>query len=244
MSLGKLKKTGLCLDALGLSYGSTRILDGLNLDVPCGQVQGLLGENGAGKTTTLEMAFGLLAGDTGCVSLNGHDLSGLRPHQRANLGLGYLPQGPSVFTRLSVEDNLHLAMQESPRLRGKSIDLDALLARYGLTELTGRKAALLSGGERRRLELARTMLLEPRCVLLDEPFSGLDPLAVEQVRKDVRAMAERGVAVLLTDHNVQALLAACDRVALLWHGSILLNETPSAFRNNEEARRLYLGDLA
>ena len=235
--------SGLELCDLHVGFGTKPVLKGLSLRIESGLVQGLLGENGAGKTTTLDIAFGLLQAQRGSVLLDNEPMDALAPYERARRGLGFLPQGPSIFQRLSVLDNLHLAAQESPHLRGDETALRDLLAHYGLEVLASRQAGLLSGGERRRLEIARTMLLKPRCVLLDEPFSGLDPLAVERVRCDIRDMARRGVAVLLTDHNVQAALTACDKVALLWDGGILLNETPQALRTNEQARRLYFGNL-
>jgi lipopolysaccharide export system ATP-binding protein len=227
---------------LHAAFGTKVVLNGVSLRIEAGLVQGLLGENGAGKTTTLDIASAC-CNRVAAASCWWAPPWTPAPHERARRGLGFLPQGPSVFLRLSVLDNLRLAAQESPPCAATTNRFATCWPATGWRIWPSRQAGLLSGGERRRLEIARTMLLKPRCVLLDEPFSGLDPLAVERVRCAHPRQARRGVAVLLTDHNVQAALTACDKIALLWDGGILLNETPQALRTNEQARRLYFGNL-
>jgi lipopolysaccharide export system ATP-binding protein len=230
------------LSAAGLakSFGGRAAVDGLDLRVAPGEVVGLLGPNGAGKTTTFRLLLGLTRPDRGTVRLGERPLDGMPLHRRARLGLGYLPQGSSVFRGLTVRENL-LAILEAlgrPDPPGRAV---ALLERYGLTQLAERRAATLSGGERRRLEFARCLCSEPRILLADEPFAGVDPLAVATIAAAIDDLKRDGVGVLLTDHAVREALASCDRVCLIVEGRAVAAGTPSEIRDSDTARRLYLG---
>ena len=229
----------LIASGLTKTYRGRTVVDGVDLRVSPGEVVGLLGPNGAGKTTTFKMILGLVRQDRGTVSFGG-ELDGLPLHRRARLGLGYLPQGPSVFRRLSVRDNLLVLLETlgKPDPPGRA---DALLSRFELQALAEQRASTLSGGERRRLELARALCSEPRVLLSDEPFSGVDPIAAGAVTAAFADLAAGGVGLLLTDHTVREALAACDRVYVLVEGRVVETGTPDDIRNSEVARRLYLG---
>jgi lipopolysaccharide export system ATP-binding protein len=229
----------LVASGLTKSFRGRTVVDGLDLQVRPGEIVGLLGPNGAGKTTTFKMILGLIRQDRGTVSF-GRDLDGLPLHRRARLGLGYLPQGPSVFRRLSVRDNLLVLLEAlgKPDPTGRAADL---LARFDLQGLAGQWARTLSGGERRRLELARALCSDPRILLSDEPFSGVDPIAASGVTAAFEDLASGGVGVLLTDHTVREALGVCDRVYLLVEGRVVETGTPAEIRASEVARRLYLG---
>lgn len=234
MSDDSLVASGLCK-----SFRGRTVVDGVDLCVRPGEIVGLLGPNGAGKTTTFKMILGLLRQDQGTVSFGG-DLDGLPLHRRARLGLGYLPQGPSVFRRLSVRDNLLILLEAlgKPDPPARAADL---LSRFDLQGLADQRARTLSGGERRRLELARALCSDPRVLLSDEPFSGVDPIAASAVTSAFSDLAASGVGVLLTDHTVREALGVCDRVYLLVEGRVVETGTPQQIRSSELARRLYLG---
>lgn len=228
------------LEARGLRkvLGGRTVVASLGLHVRPGEVVGLLGPNGAGKTTTFRMLAGLLAPDAGEVLLDGQRLTGLRLWERVRRGLGYLPQEPSVFRRLSVADNVAVALEGSGRGGG---EVAGILAEAGLAALAGQPAGRLSGGERRRLELARCLAAAPRIVLLDEPFSGVDPVAVSELQGRIRALAERGIGVLLTDHAVREALGSCDRALILDAGEVMAQGTPEVVAAHAHARARYLG---
>lgn len=218
------------------------ILRGVGLRVGAGEVVGLLGPNGAGKTTTFRIVAGLDRPDRGRVLLDGQDLRGLPLHRRARLGLGYLPQDPSVFRGLTVLDNVALAF-EVVGARGPRRKAEALLGEMGLGRLAPQLGSTLSGGERRRLELARALASGPKVLVCDEPLTGVDPLAAADLRGLLRGLAARGLAVLLTDHNVGEALRACDRASLLVDGLVVEQGTPAELAASERARSLYFGDL-
>jgi lipopolysaccharide export system ATP-binding protein len=234
VSSGELVASGLTK-----AFRGRTVVDGVDLRVAPGEVVGLLGPNGAGKTTTFKMILGLVRQDRGTVSF-GSVLDGLSLHRRARLGLGYLPQGSSVFRRLDVRDNLLVLLETlgKPDPQGRAADL---LARFDLADLAEQRASTLSGGERRRLELARALCSEPRVLLSDEPFSGVDPIAAAAVTAAFEDLAASGVGILLTDHTVREALAVCDRVCLLVEGRIVETGTPDEMRESDVARRLYLG---
>jgi lipopolysaccharide export system ATP-binding protein len=234
--------SGAILEAHGLGkrFGRREVLCSLDLSVAPGEVVGLLGPNGAGKTTAFRILMGFLKADSGRVLLLGRPVDGLAVHERALRGLGYLPQAPSVLTGLSVLDNVLAVLEERCFNDPKTRANDAL-SRAGLAHVAAQRAGTLSGGERRRLEIARLLALEPRVVLLDEPFAGVDPLAAEDLRGRIGAMRAAGVGVLLTDHNVPETMRVCDRLHILVDGRVACSGTPEQVRADPAARRLYLG---
>ena len=223
---------------LGRAFGGRRVLDGLDLDVAPGEVVGLLGPNGAGKSTAFKLIAGLERAEQGSVTLDGARLDGLPLWRRVRLGLGYLAQEPSVFRGLSVEENLRVPLE---RL-GAAGDVDRLLAEAGLEHLRSSVAGALSGGERRRLEIARCLASRPRILLLDEPFSGVDPVAVADLQRRIRALAQRGIGVLLTDHAVREALGICDRAIVLDGGRPMVRGSPAEVAADPYARARYLGE--
>ena len=230
------------LEARGLrkSFGRREVLRGLDLDVRPGEVVGLLGPNGAGKTTAFRILIGFLPADAGDVLLLGSSIARLPVHERARRGLGYLPQAPSLLHGFSVAQNVKVILEEHGSKDLKQLTERALEG-AGLSHLSAQRAETLSGGERRRLEIARLLVLEPRVVLLDEPFSGVDPLAAEDLRGRIARLREGGVAVLLTDHNVLETMRVCDRLSILVEGRVVCAGTPDQVRSDPTARRLYLG---
>jgi len=230
------------------SYGARQVVQDVSLDVASGEVVGLLGPNGAGKTTSFYMIVGLVPSEGGEILLDGDSISSLPIHRRAERGLSYLPQEASVFRKLSVEDNIR-AVLELQKNAGKSLSrkeieqrLDALLAELQIEKLRDSQALSLSGGERRRVEIARALATNPRFILLDEPFAGVDPIAVIEIQRIVRFLKERGIGVLITDHNVRETLGICDRAYIINQGSVLASGNPEEIIGNESVRRVYLGE--
>src|SRR5262245_12413094 len=224
------------------SYSGRTVVRGVNVDVSSGEVVGLLGPNGAGKTTTFYMTVGLTAPDAGRVTLDGQDVTDDPMYVRARKGVGYLPQEPSIFRGLTVEQNV-LAILETLSLtsverRQRARDL---LAELGLTTVANSPAYTLSGGERRRAEITRALVMSPKFILLDEPFAGIDPIAVTDIQKIIFHLKERGIGVLITDHNVRETLRITDRAYIVTDGSIFRSGTPSSLAGDEEVRRIYLG---
>ena len=230
------------------SYGARQVVQDVSLDVASGEVVGLLGPNGAGKTTSFYMIVGLVPSEGGEILLDGDSISSLPIHSRAERGLSYLPQEASVFRKLSVEDNIRAVLELQKRggktLSRKAIEqrLDALLAELQIEKLRDSKALSLSGGERRRVEIARALATDPRFILLDEPFAGVDPIAVIEIQRIVRFLKERGIGVLITDHNVRETLGICDRAYIINQGSVLASRNPEEIIGNESVRRVYLGE--
>src|ERR687895_657550 len=230
-------------EAVAKSYNGRRVVDGVNLDVYGGEVVGLLGPNGAGKTTTFHMMVGLVHPNEGKVLLNDEDLTAAPIYQRARAGISYLPQESSVFRRLTVQDNLYAILQtlelsaEEQRERA-----GALMKMLGVGHLATHKAFTLSGGERRRVEIARALVLSPFFVLLDEPFTGIDPIAVAEIQKIVRRLIATGIGILITDHNVRETLGICDRAYIVNEGILLEEGTPESIAASEKARKFYLGE--
>ena len=238
----------LIVSGLQKTYGSRQVVRDVALQVESGEVVGLLGPNGAGKTTSFYMIVGLVPSDGGQIALDGVDISRLPIHKRAILGLSYLPQEASVFRKLSVEDNIR-AVLELQRVNGKALTptqleqrLDTLLADLQIEKLRSNQALSLSGGERRRVEIARALATNPRFVLLDEPFAGVDPIAVIEIQRIVRFLKERGIGVLITDHNVRETLGICDRAYIINQGAVLASGRPDDIITNESVRRVYLGE--
>jgi lipopolysaccharide export system ATP-binding protein len=224
------------------SYGRRTVVRGVSLEVASGEVVGLLGPNGAGKTTTFYLTVGLAAPDSGRVLLDGRDVTGDPMYLRARKGIGYLPQEPSVFRGLTVEQNI-LAILETLPLDGKArrARLPELLAELGLTPLAKAPAHTLSGGERRRVEITRALAVSPLFVLLDEPFAGIDPIAVADIQQIVVHLKARGIGVLVTDNNVRETLRITDRAYIVRDGAILRDGTPASLAADDEVRRIYLG---
>ena len=224
------------------SYSGRTVVKGVSIDVASGEVVGLLGPNGAGKTTTFSMVVGLTAPDSGRVLLDGIDVTGDPMYIRARKGIGYLPQEPSIFRGLSVEDNISAILETLP-LDGaaRRARRTALLAELGLTPLAKAPAYTLSGGERRRVEITRALVISPKFMLLDEPFAGIDPIAVTDIQKIIFHLKERGIGVLITDHNVRETLRITDRAYIVHDGVIFRSGTPDTLAADEEVKRIYLG---
>jgi len=224
------------------TYGGRTVVRGVSLEVTSGEVVGLLGPNGAGKTTTFYMTVGLTAPDAGRVTLDGQDVTDDPMYVRARKGLGYLPQEPSIFRGLTVEQNVLAILETLPlttvERRQRARDL---LAELGLTTVASSPAYTLSGGERRRAEITRALVMSPKFILLDEPFAGIDPIAVTDIQKIIFHLKERGIGVLITDHNVRETLRITDRAYIVTDGSIFRSGTPSSLAGDEEVRRIYLG---
>ena len=233
------------LSALHLqkTYGRRRVVDDVSLFVEQGEVVGLLGANGAGKTTTFYMMTGLERAEAGKIFLNSQDVTGLPMYLRARLGLGYLPQEPSIFRKLSAEQNI-LAVLETLKLSrsGRFARLEELLEEFGITHVRKTRGDALSGGERRRVEIARCLATEPQFILLDEPFAGIDPIAIDDIREIILYLKNQGIGILITDHNVRETLGITDRAYIMAEGKILRSGAPSELVQDADVRRLYLGE--
>lgn len=238
----------LSIRGLQKSYGAKQVVRDVSLQVESGQVVGLLGPNGAGKTTSFYMIVGLVPSDAGQIDLDGVDISRLPIHRRAVLGLSYLPQEASVFRKLTVEDNiravLELQREDGKPLAKSAIEkrLNTLLSDLQIEKLRENQALSLSGGERRRVEIARALATNPRFILLDEPFAGVDPIAVIEIQRIVRFLKERHIGVLITDHNVRETLGICDHAYIINQGAVLASGRPDDIIANESVRRVYLGE--
>ena len=228
---------------LSKSYRGRKVVDDVELEIGQGEVVGLLGPNGAGKTTTFYILVGLARPDSGRVLLNGDEITDFPMYLRARSGISYLPQEPSVFRQLTSEENLLAVLETLPLTPEQQRDrLEELLVQMGLETVRTSKAYTLSGGERRRLEIARSLTLQPSFVLLDEPFSGIDPLTVKDLQETIRDLAKSGIGVLITDHNVRETLSVTDRAYILKSGKIFRKGRPDELSNDAEVRRVYLGD--
>jgi lipopolysaccharide export system ATP-binding protein len=230
-------------ESVAKSYGGRRVVNGISLNVTGGEIVGLLGPNGAGKTTTFHMMVGLVRPDDGRVFMNDEDLTSAPIHHRARAGLSYLPQESSVFRRLTVEENLRAILQTLDLDGAEQKErADALMKMLGITHLATHKAITLSGGERRRVEIARALVLSPFFLLLDEPFTGIDPIAVAEIQKIVRRLISSGIGILITDHNVRETLGICDRAYIVNEGMVLEEGTPATIAASAKARKFYLGE--
>lgn len=231
------------IDSLVKSFKDRRVVDGVSLQVNPGEVVGLLGSNGAGKTTTFYMVVGLIKPNSGRIILNGQDVTNFPMHKRARLGIGYLPQESSAFRKLSVEENLRLLWEVNGVSKAEQKErLEVLLEEYQLFKVRKSKAIELSGGERRRLEIARSLAIKPQFLLLDEPFSGVDPIAVASIQNIIRKLRKSGLGILITDHNVRETLAITDRAYIIREGHILVSGSAVEIANNPDARKYYLGE--
>ena len=225
------------------AYHKRHVVNGVSLRIDSGEVVGLLGPNGAGKTTSFYMMVGLIKADKGEIALAGQTITHFPMHLRARLGIGYLPQEPSIFRKLSVADNLRAVLQIRDELSDSQIDLviDDLLQEFNILHLRGQQALSLSGGERRRVEIARALATDPQFILLDEPFAGVDPISVDDIKKIIVHLKQRNIGVLITEHNVRETLGICDRAYILNDGKVIAEGEPAAIVANEEVRKVYLG---
>jgi lipopolysaccharide export system ATP-binding protein len=237
------RKGFLAVHAVEKSFVGRKVVKSVSLYVRKGEAVGLLGPNGAGKTTVFYMITGLIKADQGRIELDGHDVTQLPMYQRARLGIGYLPQEASIFRGLSVEDNIRAVLEVvEPNARRRDQDLNALLEEFNIARLRKTPAIALSGGERRRVEIARALATRPSYMLLDEPFAGIDPIAVGDIQALVRHLTNRGIGVLITDHNVRETLGLTDRAYIIYSGEVLMEGRADDIVNNPEVRRLYLGE--
>ncbi|MGY0611020.1 MULTISPECIES: LPS export ABC transporter ATP-binding protein [unclassified Luteimonas] len=234
----------LVAEGLRKRYGQREVVREFGLTLEAGEVVGLLGPNGAGKTTCFYMIVGLVPADAGRIVLDGRDITGEPMHRRARLGVGYLPQEPSVFRKLSVADNIMLVLElrEDLDRKGREAELASLMDELQVTHVAGQHGASLSGGERRRVEIARALAARPSLILLDEPFAGVDPISVGEIQRIVRHLKNRGIGVLITDHNVRETLGICDRAYILSDGGVLAQGAPDALLADPDVRRVYLGE--
>ncbi len=234
---------GLLARAVGKTYKRRRVVHNVTVQVRRGEAVGLLGPNGAGKTTTFYMIVGLVRPDTGSITLDGADITGLPMYRRARLGIGYLPQEASVFRGLNVEQNIMAALEVvEPDPDQRDVMLDELLREFGIGHLRRTPALALSGGERRRVEIARALATQPAYILLDEPLAGIDPIAVGEIRDLVGHLKDRGIGVLITDHNVRETLEIIDRAYIMHDGKVLMEGVPQEIVAHEDVRRVYLGE--
>ncbi len=236
--------TTLAAKQLIKTYNKRNVVNGVSLHVNTGEIVGLLGPNGAGKTTSFYMIVGLVSADEGEIMLDSMPITHHPMHKRAQLGLGYLPQEPSVFRKLSVADNLRAVLQIRSDLTEGQMELtiDELLEEFHIPHLRDQMGLSLSGGERRRVEIARALASNPRFILLDEPFAGVDPISVEDIQNIIVHLKDRGIGILITEHNVQETLGICDRAYIISEGKVIAEGNTDAIVNNEEVRKVYLGN--
>jgi lipopolysaccharide export system ATP-binding protein len=239
-----IKRPGfLAVHSVEKSFGTRQVVRGVSIYVRRGEAVGLLGPNGAGKTTVFYMITGLIKADRGAIELDGHDVTKLPMYQRARLGIGYLPQEASIFRGLTVEQNIRAVLEVvEPSRKKREAELNSLLDEFNITRLRKSPSIALSGGERRRVEIARALATRPNYMLLDEPFAGIDPIAVGDIQDLVRHLTNRGIGVLITDHNVRETLGLTDRAYIVYAGQILTEGSPEEIVNNPDVRRLYLGE--
>lgn len=236
------ERSGLVAEDLRKSYSGRLVVGGVSVDVEPGEVVGLLGPNGAGKTTSFYMIVGLIRPDSGKVTIDNHDITHLPIYERARLGIGYLPQEASVFRNLTVRENINLVWEETGKHKIAKQLTDELLEQFKITHIAETKGYALSGGERRRVEIARAMTMKPKFILLDEPFSGIDPIAVADIQSMIHELKAQGYGVLITDHNVRETLSITDRTYLIHAGKIFLAGSPEEVAENEQAKKFYLGE--
>jgi lipopolysaccharide export system ATP-binding protein len=239
-----IKRPGfLAVHSVEKSFGTRQVVRGVSIYVRRGEAVGLLGPNGAGKTTVFYMITGLIKADRGAIELDGHDVTKLPMYQRARLGIGYLPQEASIFRGLTVEQNIRAVLEVvEPSRKKREAELNSLLDEFNITRLRKSPSIALSGGERRRVEIARALATRPNYMLLDEPFAGIDPIAVGDIQDLVRHLTNRGIGVLITDHNVRETLGLTDRAYIVYAGQILTEGSPEEIVNDPDVRRLYLGE--
>ncbi|MBG0789571.1 MAG: LPS export ABC transporter ATP-binding protein [Desulfovibrionaceae bacterium] len=236
-------KDGLRAANLSKRYGQKEVVHGINLELNTKEVVGLLGPNGAGKTTTFYMLVGIVTPNTGHVSLNGEPLTDKPLHERARMGVSYLPQESSIFKKLTVRQNLQIILEQTDMTPEKQrARADELMDMFTISKLADQAAMFLSGGERRRLEIARALIMDPQFILLDEPFAGIDPIAVIDIQEIISVLKSMGIGILISDHNVRETLNICDRAYLVYEGTIILEGSPDEIVQDSRARQIYLGE--
>ncbi|MFT6497503.1 MAG: LPS export ABC transporter ATP-binding protein [Alphaproteobacteria bacterium] len=228
---------------IGKSYNRIPVIHDISIKLMPGEVIGLLGPNGAGKTTMFYIIMGLIKPDHGSIYIDGHNITSLPMYRRARLGISYLPQEPSIFRGLTVKENIECILEISEKNKNKRNDkLTQLLNNFGLEKIADRKSILLSGGERRRVEIARALTTNPRFILMDEPFAGIDPLAINDIKELIKSLSDNGIGVLITDHNVRETLSLVDRAYIVHDGNLLVQGSPDEIINDTDARKVYLGE--
>ncbi|HCJ11645.1 MAG: LPS export ABC transporter ATP-binding protein [Verrucomicrobia bacterium GWF2_51_19] len=238
-----MRKTSIHTESLFKVYGEREVVSNVNLSLESGEIVGLLGPNGAGKTTSFYIIVGLIPATSGRVLLSGQDITDVPMYRRARMGIGYLPQESSIFRKLTVEDNIRAIVETLPIDKNTHDSVvQEYLTELDLEPLAKQKAYTLSGGERRRLEITRALVTRPKFLLMDEPFSGVDPISVEEVQHIIRSLKKKGIGILITDHNVRETLNVVDRAYLLHHGKVLCQGTSDFLVNDEQSRRFYLGE--
>lgn len=234
---------GLIATNLSKRYGQKEVVHGINVELNPSEVVGLLGPNGAGKTTTFYMLVGIVKPNTGEVHLDGKPLTTKPLHERARLGVSYLPQESSIFKKLSVRENLQIILEQTALNKAdQKKRADELMEMFSITKLADQEAMFLSGGERRRLEIARALIMDPQYILLDEPFAGIDPIAVIDIQEIISVLKSMKIGVLISDHNVRETLKICDRAYLVYEGNVILDGTPEEIVKDSQARKIYLGE--
>jgi len=234
---------GLRAANLSKRYGQKEVVHGINLELNPKEVVGLLGPNGAGKTTTFYMLVGIVTPNTGLVSLNGEPMTDKPLHERARMGVSYLPQESSIFKKLTVRQNLQIIFEQTTMTpREQTARADELMEMFTIGKLADQAAMFLSGGERRRLEIARALIMDPQFILLDEPFAGIDPIAVIDIQEIISVLKSMGIGILISDHNVRETLNICDRAYLVYEGTVILEGAPDEIVQNSQARQIYLGE--
>ena len=228
---------------IGKSYNRIPVIHDISIKLMPGEVIGLLGPNGAGKTTMFYIIMGLIKPDHGSIYIDGHNITSLPMYRRARLGISYLPQEPSIFRGLTVKENIECILEISEKNKNKRNDkLTQLLNNFGLEKIADRKIILISGGERRRVEIARALTTNPRFILMDEPFAGIDPLAINDIKELIKSLSDNGIGVLITDHNVRETLSLVDRAYIVHDGNLLVQGSPDEIINDTDARKVYLGE--
>ena len=224
-------------------YNSKNVINNISMSINPGEIIGLLGPNGAGKTTLFYIIMGLIRPNSGQIKLDGHNITKLAMYSRARLGISYLPQEPSIFRGMNVRDNINCVLEiteKNSKLR--KIKLEKLIEIFGLEKIQKSSARVLSGGERRRVEIARSIATQPKYILMDEPFSGVDPIAIEEIKKIIKSLSDNNIGIIITDHNVRDTLSLIDRAYLIYEGRILISGSPDEILNSDDAKRVYLGN--
>ena len=224
-------------------YNNKNVINNISMSINPGEIIGLLGPNGAGKTTLFYIIMGLIRPNSGQIKLDGHDITKLAMYSRARLGISYLPQEPSIFRGMNVRDNINCVLEISEKnSKLRKIKLEKLIEIFGLEKIQKSSARVLSGGERRRVEIARSIATQPKYILMDEPFSGVDPIAIEEIKKIIQSLSENNIGIIITDHNVRDTLSLIDKAYLIYEGRILISGSPDEILNSDDAKRVYLGN--